>query len=279
MWRESLEAALIVGILLTYLARSGERAGMRYVWAGALGAVVAAVAMGLASNGAAARLGPDAQELLQAGVLLLAVGVLSWMVVWMHRNARQIGGDLRRRADRALATGRLVGLAAIAFAAVFREGVEAVLFLWGVVVQRANASAPALLAAGVAGAGLAVRPSGGRRARRPRRRPEQPWRLRRTIRGLRAACSLLPPAACLQARLVGRRCACRSRSPARSPRSPWLLRQPPSRSPPCARPPHSSSARPSPCCRRPCRCWPSTSSSSRSTRRAPRGRACTRWRT
>ncbi len=156
MWRESLEAALIVGILLTYLARSGERAGMRYVWAGALGAVVAAVAMGVASNGAAARLGPDAQELLQAGVLLLAVGVLSWMVVWMHRNARQMGGDLRRRADRALATGRLVGLAAIAFAAVFREGVEAVLFLWGVVVQRADASAPALLAAGVAGAGLAA---------------------------------------------------------------------------------------------------------------------------
>ncbi|HUE31187.1 MAG TPA: FTR1 family protein, partial [Verrucomicrobiae bacterium] len=156
MWRESLEAALIVGILLTYLARSGQRAGMRYVWAGALGAVVAAVAMGLASNGAAARLGPDAQELLQAGVLLLAVGVLSWMVVWMHRNARQLGGDLRRRADRALATGRMVGLAAIAFAAVFREGVEAVLFLWGVVVQRADVGAPALLAAGVAGAGLAA---------------------------------------------------------------------------------------------------------------------------
>src|SRR5207244_12304637 len=48
-----------------------------------------------------------------------------------------------------------------------------------------------------------------------------------TIRGLRAACSLLPPAACLQARLVGRRCACRSRSPARSPRSPWLPAQTP----------------------------------------------------
>src|SRR5919197_391282 len=156
MWRESLEAALIVGILLTYLARSGERAGMRYVWAGALGAVLAAVAMGLLSNGAAARLGPDAQELVQACVLLLAVGVLSWMVVWMHRNARQLGGDLRRRADRALATGRLVGLAAIAFAAVFREGVEVVLFLWGVAVQRGSVGAPALLAAGVAGAGLAA---------------------------------------------------------------------------------------------------------------------------
>src|SRR3989475_3551232 len=63
---------------------------------------------------------------------------------------------------------------------------------------------------------------------RIRRLSGWPWRLRRTIRGLRAACSLLPPAACLQARLVGRRCACRSRSPARSPRSPWLLGQTPS---------------------------------------------------
>src|SRR5438876_12210612 len=62
---------------------------------------------------------------------------------------------------------------------------------------------------------------------RIRRLSGWPWRLRRTIRGLRAACSLLPPAACLQARLVGRRCACRSRSPARSPRSPWLPGQTP----------------------------------------------------
>src|SRR2546428_14077271 len=91
MWRESLEAALIVGILLTSLARSGERAGMRYVWAGALGAVVAAVAMGGASNGAAARLGPDAQEGLQAGVLLLPPGVLSWVGGWMRRKTRPDG--------------------------------------------------------------------------------------------------------------------------------------------------------------------------------------------
>jgi high-affinity iron transporter len=74
----------------------------------------------------------------------------------MHRNARHLGGDLRRRADHALATGRLVGLATIAFAAVFREGVETVLFMWGVVVQRADASAATLLAAGLLGTGLAV---------------------------------------------------------------------------------------------------------------------------
>jgi len=156
MWRETLEAALIVGILLTYLARSGQRAGMRYVWAGGGAAVLAALLTAAASKGAAASVGPDAQEILQVAVLFLAVGVLTWMVLWVHRNARAMGGDLRRKADQALATGRLVGLAAIAFAAVFREGVETVLFLWGVVVQRADLAALPLVAAAVAGAGLAV---------------------------------------------------------------------------------------------------------------------------
>src|SRR3989442_14704148 len=117
MWRESLEAALIVGILLTYLARSGERAGMRYVWAGALGAVVAAVAMGLASNGAAARLGPDAQELLQAGVPLLAGGARSWVGGWVHRNARENGGGIPGPAGRAAATRGRVALSPPALSA------------------------------------------------------------------------------------------------------------------------------------------------------------------
>src|SRR2546430_11517969 len=103
MWRESLEAALMVGILLTYLARSGERAGMRYVWAGALGAVVAAVAMGLASNGAAARLGPDAPELLQAGAPPPSPGVLCRGWGWVGRNTPLIGGEVLCRAGRLLA--------------------------------------------------------------------------------------------------------------------------------------------------------------------------------
>ncbi len=155
-WRESLEAALIVGILLTYLSRTGQRAGIVYVWLGTGAAVLAALACGFASNGAASRLDPDTQELLQAGVLFLAVGVLTWMVVWMHRRAGDLGGELRRKADAALATGRLLGLATIAFVAVFREGVETVLFLWGVLVQRADLSAASFAVAGLAGVALAM---------------------------------------------------------------------------------------------------------------------------
>lgn len=156
VWRESLEAALIVGILLTYLGRSGERDGIRYVWGGAAAALAAALACAAASNGIVAELSPDAQELLQAGILFVAVIVLTWMVVWMHGHARGLRGDLERRASAALATGRRFGLATIAFVAVFREGMETVLFLWGVTVQRAGVGALPLVGAGLAGAGLAV---------------------------------------------------------------------------------------------------------------------------
>jgi high-affinity iron transporter len=156
-WRETLEAALIVGILLTYLARSDQRAGLRYVWLGAAAAVVAAFGCAAASSGALQLLGPDTQELLQAGILFVAVGVLSWMVVWMNQHGRVIRGELERKADRALAGGGLLGLATIAFVAVFREGLETVLFLWGVALERGSHASPLpLVAAGLAGAALAV---------------------------------------------------------------------------------------------------------------------------
>ena len=156
-WREMLEASLIVGILLTYLGRSGHRAGFRYVWLGAGAAVLAALACGAASGSALALLDPEMQELLQAGILFVAVGVLSWMVVWMQSHARGLRGDLHRKAEHVMATGRLVGLATVAFVAVFREGIETVLFLWGVVVQRGpQVAVLPLLGAGLAGTGLAI---------------------------------------------------------------------------------------------------------------------------
>src|SRR5262249_2792531 len=156
-WRETLEAALVVGILLTYVARSGQRRAGRYVWLGAATAVVAALICASASGGAMALLGGETQEGVQGLFVFGALGGLSGMVVWMHGTPGSIQGDLHRQADWALATGRLIGLAAIAFVAVFREGVETVLFLWGVVVQRGvQLATMPLVGAGLVGAGLAI---------------------------------------------------------------------------------------------------------------------------
>lgn len=156
VWRESLEAALIVGILLTYLRRGGIAAGARYVWGGAFAAILAAVAFAVISGDAIGMLDPDTQELLHAVILFLATGVLTWMVLWMHARGRGLKGELQRQADAVIATGRLLGLAAIAFVAVFREGVETVLFLLGVVTESTVGAAWALVAAGALGMVLAA---------------------------------------------------------------------------------------------------------------------------
>ena len=156
VWRESLEAALIVGILLTFLGRTGEDSGTRYVWGGSAAALAVALFCAAASGGVMAELDPDTQEIVQAGILFVAVAVLTWMVVWMHGHAGGLRGDIERKAGAALATGGHLGLATIAFVAVFREGIETVLFLWGVVAQHGNATALPMVAAGLVGGGLAI---------------------------------------------------------------------------------------------------------------------------
>jgi len=157
MWRETLEAALVVGILLTYLRQSGHRSGVPAVWAGAGAGVVAAAVSGIVSGGAVGLLDPDTQLLVQVGILVAAAATVSWMVLWMSQHARSLRGELQQKADVALASGRRLGLALVAFVAVFREGVETVLFLWGIGAQHGfRLTAVPVIGAGLAGAGLAV---------------------------------------------------------------------------------------------------------------------------
>ena len=150
--REGLEAALIVAIVLAVLARIGRRGDFAAVWWGVTGAVLVSIiggallfALGLALEG-------TAEEIFEGTAMLLAVGVLTWMVIWMRRQARYIRGDLERQVRQAVATGSPVGLASLAFLAVGREGLETTLFLFAAVK---TATPLATLVGGTLGLGLA----------------------------------------------------------------------------------------------------------------------------
>ena len=60
---------------------------------------------------------------------LVAVGMVTWMILWMRRHAANLKGDLHSRAGAALATGSTAALVAMAFLAVIREGFETAVFL------------------------------------------------------------------------------------------------------------------------------------------------------
>ena len=151
VFREVIEAGLIVGIVLAATKGVPHRARwVAYgVGAGLLGACLVA---GFAGEIAALFEGSGA-ELFNAGILLLAVGMLTWHNVWMAHHGREIAAGVRR-VGAAVATGErtLSALAVVVGIAVLREGSEVVLFLTGVASQ-GGSSVAALLTGGALGLG------------------------------------------------------------------------------------------------------------------------------
>ncbi len=127
--REGLEAALIIGIVLGAL-RKFDRGGLsRVVWlgAGGAGAFSVIVAVGLHTVGVS--LEGAAEQIFEGFTMLLAAGVLTWMIFWMQRQARSIKGDLEAEVRQAALSASGKALFSLAFLAVLREGVELALFL------------------------------------------------------------------------------------------------------------------------------------------------------
>jgi high-affinity iron transporter len=151
--REGLEAALIVGIVAAFLARQGRRDALRQVWAGVLAAVALCFGVGFALNALERSLPQRQQEGLETVIGLLAVAMVTWMILWMRRNARHLKGDLEGAAAAALARGSARALVAMAFLAVLREGFETAVFLLSVFQSSTNAgtaSAGALIGVAIA---------------------------------------------------------------------------------------------------------------------------------
>lgn len=149
--REGFEASLIVAIVLAFVGRSGEPGLRRWVWAGVTGAVGFSLAVGFVLHRVIGGLDGIARLRTFAALCLFAAALLTWMVFWMQRHARDLKGDLERRA--ALARGSGWGLAAVAFAAVAREGLETALFLLSTTT---TADGAAVASGTVLGLGVAV---------------------------------------------------------------------------------------------------------------------------
>ncbi len=127
-FREGLEAALIVGIVLGVLRKLGRLEQRRIVWQGVMAAVIASLAVAIGLNLLGARLEGSAEEAFEGIAMLLAAGVLTWMIFWMQAQSQSIRAQLEADVRGAVAEGGR-GLLGLAFIAVFREGVETALFL------------------------------------------------------------------------------------------------------------------------------------------------------
>jgi len=129
IFREGLEAILVIAAMLAYLARVGATDQRRSLFAGAAGAIV----LSLLLAGAARwlfTLGAVQREILEGATMLLATLVLFYVSYWLISKVR---GErwkqyIESRIDASLNRGSSLMLALVAFVVVFREGFETVLF-------------------------------------------------------------------------------------------------------------------------------------------------------
>jgi high-affinity iron transporter len=150
--REGFEASLVVGVVLAFLERTGRRDAFRPVWIGALAATVLSAAAAALLFAIGAELDGRSEQLFEGLAMLLAAGLLTWMIFWMRRQARTIRRELESQVQHALATGSALALALVAFVGVLREGVETALFLYGTVSGTNALVSTTSAAIGLAGA-------------------------------------------------------------------------------------------------------------------------------
>ena len=144
--REGLEIAIVLAILAGYLVKTDRRSRLRAVWLGSGVALVVCVVVGVIVHLGTDGLRGKGEQAVEGGLALSAALVLTYMILWMRKNSRSLGGHLRAKIDVA-DTGYALGV--VAFVAVAREGLETVLFLLG--AETGSASGSEVVIGGVLG--------------------------------------------------------------------------------------------------------------------------------
>ncbi len=130
--RETIEAALIVSILLAYLDKTSNPKFKRDVWIGTITAVILSAFGAVVFTQFLDGFEGTTEKLFEGFVMVIAAGVLSWMIIWMMRHGRYIKQELQEKVDLAMSEEKKYAILSLAFISVFREGIETILFIGGI---------------------------------------------------------------------------------------------------------------------------------------------------
>jgi high-affinity iron transporter len=140
--REGVEAALVVGIVLACLAKAHATDLYRSVYQGIGAGVGLSLLLGAIVTWGFQTLGlsnwlyaPALKQALQGGIAVVAIGLLSWMLIWMTQQAKGLKSEVEQSVQSALGNSTGFGIFSLIFVAVLREGIETVLFIGAQVQQ------------------------------------------------------------------------------------------------------------------------------------------------
>ena len=132
VWRESVEAMLVIGILYAWLVSHADaRAGLRFLWGGVAAGIGMALLLAVFMLKAQSEMAGAALDYFQITMMLVASALITQMVFWMRKHGRSLKRNMEAGMERAMERGNWWGMAVVAAIAVGREGAEMVIFLYG----------------------------------------------------------------------------------------------------------------------------------------------------
>jgi len=120
-FREGLEAALVIGIILVYLHQTGRKELGKYVFYGAFLGFIVSVVGGFIGFREARELGEEGEEIFGNIMRLLASGLIAYFIIWVSNQSNNISSDIKQKVSSNTST---IGLLVLSFLSVFREGME-----------------------------------------------------------------------------------------------------------------------------------------------------------
>ncbi len=158
VWRESVEALLVIGILDAWLVgRSIDtRRARGFLWGGAIAGLGVAAVLAALLLWLGEAVSDETQTIYQTVIALLAAALILQMVFWMRRHGRSMRSELEGSMNRAVTAGSWWGVFTLALIAVAREGSETVVFIYGILSAGVLGSLTAGLLAGLTGFVLAA---------------------------------------------------------------------------------------------------------------------------
>lgn len=127
-FRETLEAVLVVGIVLTFLAKTRLEVFRRFVWSGVLTGILIAVMLAFALQAMFGGLEGRVEEIFEGVLMLVTAGFLTWMILWVHRQ-KDVAKKIKEKVAIHAEKGYGLGIFFLVATSVFREGTETVLYL------------------------------------------------------------------------------------------------------------------------------------------------------
>lgn len=127
--REGLEAALIIGILLGALSKIRRTDLSPTLWLGTLSAIGVSILTAILLTTFGMSLKDPAEAIFEGITMIIAAGILTWMIFWMSKQARFLKSELEAGVNKAVASAGKSPVFWLAFIAVVREGIELALFI------------------------------------------------------------------------------------------------------------------------------------------------------